>query len=122
MQGNFVDYDALHIIMEFCDGGDLGWLVKAMRGQHIREQRVIRWVLQVFPAVRHLHQKNIVHRDLKTGNMLLANNRRVVKIGDFGIARVFGSPSRDAEASNGTPYYLSPEICDDKPCNSKTDI
>jgi NIMA (never in mitosis gene a)-related kinase len=46
----------------------------------------------------------------------------MIKLGDFGIARVLKSTSELAKTAIGTPYYLSPEICENKPYNNKSDI
>ena len=62
-----------------------------------------------------------IGRDLKTANILL-NHAGQVKLGDFGIARVMTDTGDMAKTMIGTPYYLSPEICEDKPYNRKSDV
>ena len=62
-----------------------------------------------------------MHRDLKTQNIFLTAEN-TVKIGDFGIAKVLQNTCEMAKTAIGTPYYLSPEICKQKPYNQKTDI
>lgn len=52
--------------------------------------------------------------------MLIAGN--IVKLGDFGIARVLNSDTEMARTVIGTPYYLSPELCEDRPYNRKSDV
>lgn len=52
----------------------------------------------------------------KSQNIFLTQNRRVLKLGDFGIARVLNNTTDLARTACGTPYYMSPEICDNKPC------
>ena len=61
-------------------------------------------------AIKHVHQRKILHRDLKTQNIFLTS-KGDVKIGDFGIARVLQHTYDCAKTAIGTPYYLSPEIC-----------
>ena len=51
--------------------------------------------------------------------VFLTQNRKVVKLGDFGIARVLNATQELAKTACGTPYYMSPEICDNKPYNDK---
>ncbi|OWK56843.1 Serine/threonine-protein kinase Nek5 [Lonchura striata] len=55
-------------------------------------------------------------------NIFLSNNGKVAKLGDFGIARQLNSTTEFAHTCVGTPYYLSPEICENRPYNNKTDI
>lgn len=69
----------------------------------------------------HVHKENILHRDLKTQNILLNKKRKVVKIGDFGISKILSSKSK-ANTVIGSPCYISPELCEGKPYNQKSDI
>jgi NIMA (never in mitosis gene a)-related kinase len=71
--------------------------------------------------MKHIHDRKILHRDLKSQNIFLTNNN-IVKLGDFGIARVLSKTSELASTIVGTPYYLSPEIIENKPYNFKSDI
>jgi NIMA (never in mitosis gene a)-related kinase len=63
----------------------------------------------------------MLHRDLKSQNIFRTKND-ILKLGDFGIAKVLNSESQMAHTTVGTPYYLSPEICEDKPYDSKSDV
>lgn len=72
-------------------------------------------------AMNYVHDKKILHRDLKTQNIFLTS-KGDIKIGDFGIARVLQHTYDCANTAIGTPYYLSPEICQEKPYNQKSDI
>ncbi len=65
-----------------------------------------------------MHEKNILHRDLKTQNIFLTKNE-IVKVGDLGIARVLESGNDFATTIVGTPYYMSPEIFSQKPYGQK---
>ena len=60
-------------------------------------------------AIKHVHDRKILHRDLKSQNIFLTK-RDFVKLGDFGIARVLSYTKSAAKTVVGTPYYLSPEI------------
>ncbi|POI26779.1 hypothetical protein CIB84_009472, partial [Bambusicola thoracicus] len=55
-------------------------------------------------------------------NIFLSSNGKVAKLGDFGIARQLNDTTEFAYTCVGTPYYLSPEICENRPYNNKTDI
>lgn len=77
--------------------------------------------MQICFAVKYLHDKNILHRDLKLSNIFISSNGDI-KLGDFGIAKVLNNTDEFAKTIVGTPYYLSPEICQKKPYNHKSDI
>ncbi|KAF6091958.1 hypothetical protein HJG60_000119 [Phyllostomus discolor] len=77
--------------------------------------------VQILLALHHVHTHLILHRDLKTQNILLDKHRMVVKIGDFGISKILSSKSK-AYTVVGTPCYISPELCEGKPYNQKSDI
>lgn len=78
--------------------------------------------MQLALALKHVHDRKIIHRDIKTENIFLSSHKRVVKLGDFGIAKVLESTMQQARTAIGTPYYLSPEICQGKLYNFKSDI
>jgi serine/threonine protein kinase len=59
--------------------------------------------------LQHIHEKKIIHRDLKGGNVFLTKDG-TVKIGDLGVARVLEGTLARAKTYIGTPYYMSPEI------------
>ena len=69
-----------------------------------------------------MHSHSVLHRDLKTLNIFL-NKDNKIKIGDLGVAKILENMETDFATSKvGTPYYLSPEVCEDRPYNSKSDI
>jgi NIMA (never in mitosis gene a)-related kinase len=72
-------------------------------------------------ALKYLHDKHILHRDLKTANVFLTS-KNVVKLGDFGISTVLQNTMACAKTVCGTPYYFSPELCQSKPYNNKSDV
>ena len=72
-------------------------------------------------ALKHVHDRKILHRDIKTQNIFLTSKGEV-KLGDFGISRVLKNTQDCAKTAIGTPYYLSPEICQEQPYNQKSDI
>ena len=82
------------------------------------ENQVLDWFVQLSLALKHVHDRKILHRDIKSQNVFLTKSG-IVKLGDFGIARVLNSTVELARTCIGTPYYLSPEICENKPYNNK---
>eukprot|EP00760_Papus_ankaliazontas_P016999 PhM_4_TR16994/c1_g1_i1/m.97444/K08857/NEK1_4_5; NIMA (never in mitosis gene a)-related kinase 1/4/5 len=111
----------LHIVMEYADGGDLYSRLKKQMGRRMSEKDIMMYFTQLCLALRHLHDKRILHRDLKTQNVFLTSSG-VVKLGDFGISTVLKNTFAVAHTICGTPYYFSPELCLNKPYNNKTDV
>ncbi|NXK03868.1 NEK5 kinase, partial [Herpetotheres cachinnans] len=112
----------LYIVMEYCDGGDLMKRINMQHGVLFDEDQILSWFVQISLGLKHMHDKKILHRDVKAENIFLSNNGKVAKLGDFGIARQLNSTMEFAHTCVGTPYYLSPEICENRPYNNKTDI
>ncbi|NXX81434.1 NEK5 kinase, partial [Urocolius indicus] len=112
----------LYIVMEYCDGGDLMKRINLQHGVLFEEDQILSWFVQISLGLKHIHDKKILHRDIKAQNIFLSNNGKVAKLGDFGIARELNSTMEFAHTCVGTPYYLSPEMCENRPYNNKTDI
>ena len=112
-----------NIITEFCPYGHLFGYIKfyKVRGSKIEEKIIWIIFIQLSLGLNYLHQKKILHRDIKTKNIFIKNNL-TVKIGDFGIAKILNSTSSYAHTFIGTPYYISPELCKDQPYNDKSDV
>jgi len=107
--------------MGYCEGGDLCSRLKTFQGQLLPEVQVVEWFVQIALALQYLHERNILHRDLKTQNIFLSKND-IIKVGDLGIARVLDGSCDLAHTVIGTPYYMSPELFANKPYNHKSDI
>ncbi|MFO0903343.1 MAG: protein kinase [Pirellulales bacterium] len=102
--------------------------MELVRGQTLAERlahgpipyaTVVRFALQVIDALRHAEQYDIVHGDLKPGNILLAHDRDV-KLADFGLARRLSDRSQEGSVS-GTPNYLAPEALAGRPLDVASD-
>eukprot|EP00437_Effrenium_voratum_P019248 CAMPEP_0181459908 /NCGR_PEP_ID=MMETSP1110-20121109/33069_1 /TAXON_ID=174948 /ORGANISM="Symbiodinium sp., Strain CCMP421" /LENGTH=261 /DNA_ID=CAMNT_0023584445 /DNA_START=36 /DNA_END=818 /DNA_ORIENTATION=+ len=121
---NFFMGDTLVIIMQYCEGGDLATYIKDMRKQRQRidEQQIMHYFVQILQALQYIHGERILHRDLKTSNLFLMKSKFVVKLGDFGISRVLEGSIEAAITVVGTPYYMSPEVCENKPYTFKSDV
>ncbi|XP_077926082.1 serine/threonine-protein kinase Nek5 [Halichoerus grypus] len=119
---SFQEHNRLFIVMEYCDGGDLMRRIHRQRGVLFSEDQILSWFVQISLGLKYIHDRKILHRDIKAQNIFLSKNGMVAKLGDFGIARVLNNSMELARTCVGTPYYLSPEICQNKPYNNKTDI
>ena len=119
---SFIEDSMFCIVTEYCEGGDLAMLIKHKRQsqQQINITTVLDWFLQLVIALNYIHQKKIIHRDLKTRNVFLQRNR--IKLGDFGISRMMRSYSDYASTFAGTPYYMSPEVLKQDGYNFKSDV
>ena len=71
--------------------------------------------------MKHVHDRKILHRDIKGQNIFITKTN-ILKLGDFGIARVLNKTQDKARTVVGTPYYLSPEIIENKPYSFKSDV
>ncbi|XP_072180994.1 uncharacterized protein [Diadema setosum] len=113
----------LGIVMEYADGGDLAEKIEAVKssGGKFVPSQIINWFVQLCLALHYMHSEKILHRDLKPSNLFLTT-KGLVKVGDFGIAKVLLHTLDHALTSIGTPYYLSPEICQRQPYNQKSDM
>ena len=112
---------ALNIVTEYADGGDLSEKIKLQNNKPFNESEILDYFTQICLALKHIHEKKIIHRDLKSGNIFLMKNG-LVKLGDFGISKGFERTMEKAKTMVGTPYYLSPEILESKPYDAKSDI
>ena len=113
--------EALNIVTEYADGGDLEQKIKEQNKKPFTEAEILDYFTQICLALQHLHKKKIIHRDLKSGNVFLMKSG-IVKLGDFGISKGLKSSRDKAVTMVGTPYYLSPEIIMNKPYDAKSDI
>ena len=99
----------VYLVLEYCPGGDLMQVIRAKGAQSEEETRT--YLVQLAHGLKHLRQRNLIHRDLKPQNLLLSapGPHGVLKIGDFGFARYM--PQQDlAETLCGSPLYMAPEI------------
>jgi NIMA (never in mitosis gene a)-related kinase len=71
--------------------------------------------------LKHIHDRKILHRDIKAPNVLLTSTG-LIKLGDFGVAKCLNFTIEKAKTFTGTPYYLSPEIVQNLPYSFKSDI
>ncbi|NXK74653.1 NEK11 kinase, partial [Amazona guildingii] len=119
---SFVERDGFCIITEYCEGGDLDFKIQEYResGKIFTQRQILDWFIQLLLGVNYMHERRILHRDLKTKNIFLKNN--LLKIGDFGVSRLLMGSCDLATTFTGTPYYMSPEALKHQGYNTKSDI
>ena len=97
----------LYIVMEYCEGKELfDYIVK---NKYLSEKEACRFFQQIIDGVEYLHLSNITHRDLKPENLLLDNKKRI-RISDFGLSNMGEKIDSLLETPCGTPSYAPPEM------------
>jgi NIMA (never in mitosis gene a)-related kinase len=91
---SFLEDKALMIAMEYAQGGTIFEYLQ-QRGEHLlNEEEIMHLFVQILLSLQHVHSRSILHRDLKTQNIMLCKKKKVVKVGDFGISKVLNSKSK----------------------------
>ena len=93
-----------YLVLEYMPGGDLS---KYCRNQKLSVDQCLDYLEQICAGISHAHKKEVIHRDIKPQNLLLTENKKVVKIGDFGVARF--TESNTPITRVGTNVYAPPE-------------
>eukprot|EP01041_Mallomonas_annulata_P010772 gene10772-22497_t len=125
-EGHFWDQDrsSLYLVLEYCECGDLQSKIDRRKrsGTYFDEAYIWKIFYQICAGVRHLHEHGIVHRDIKTSNVMMSREFTIAKVGDLGVSRQISDDTMMLETMYGTPLYLSPELVDNQPYNDKTDV
>ena len=118
---SFMDGNCLCIVMEYIDGGDLHTLIKLHNEKKLSlpESEIWRMTYELSLAIMYLHTKNIIHRDIKTLNILITKDSKI-KLADLGASKIVSAPMQATRV--GTPLYLAPEIIKHRPYDYKVDI
>lgn len=126
---SFIDKRNLNIIMEYCNKKDLQVILKKAldRKSCLKEDFIWNIFLQTISGLYYIHKQKVLHRDLKSANVFLSKSDEnsqyyQIKIGDLGVAKMLETSTAFAQTVVGTPYYLSPELCSDKPYRDKSDV
>jgi serine/threonine protein kinase/HAMP domain-containing protein len=115
--------DAPYIMMELLTGKTLGDIL--LEGQRLTLEQTLECVAQLADALDYAHAKNVVHRDMKPDNIVLDLEQKLVKIADFGIARLNQSEVSDSTQAGimlGTPRYMSPEQATGDSVDGRSDL
>jgi len=120
----YSDTSYVHLVTEYCDGGDLVAKLN-LQGGKFQEKEALLYLYQMLCAVNYLHEMRICHRDLKLENFILASKEdqnSSLKLIDFGFSKQF-APNEEQKlyALVGSPIYLAPEVIDG-PYDFKCDV
>ncbi|KAK8360430.1 hypothetical protein V6Z11_A04G165700 [Gossypium hirsutum] len=109
----------LYIVTEFMSGGSVYDYLHKQKGV-FKLPSLLKVAIDISKGMNYLHQNNIIHRDLKAPNLLMDENE-VVKVADFGVARV-KAQSGVMTAETGTYRWMAPEVIEHKPYDHKADV
>ncbi|PIN16258.1 Tyrosine kinase [Handroanthus impetiginosus] len=109
----------LCIVTEYMPGGSL---YEYLHKNHLalKLPQLLKFAIDVCKGMEYLHQKNVIHRDLKTANLLM-DTCNVVKVADFGVAR-FQNKGGVMTAETGTYRWMAPEVINHQPYDQKADV
>ena len=88
--------------MEYCDSGDLATIIK----KPMKEKWVQFYFSQLTNGLQYLEDHDIMHRDIKPKNILLTDNKKILKIADFGFAVQLTLDKQQRNTVVGTPYWF----------------
>ncbi len=110
----------LHMVMEFVRGETLEQMVE--RSGALAWTRAVSWCMEALDALDHAHDMGVIHRDIKPANIMVSGTG-VVKVMDFGIARLRGQHRRTQTGHTvGTPLYMAPEQLRGEEVDARTDV
>ena len=105
----FDSENCLNIVMVFCELGDMYTKIHKQKGEYFPEEQILLWLAQLCLALSYVHDKQILHRDIKTQNIFI-QNEHTIRIGDFGIAKGYNQNQDLGGSLIGTPLYMAPEV------------
>ncbi len=111
--------DVYYIVNEFIEGMTLKEYISTCSPLEVEE--VINITIQILKGLSHAHEKGVVHKDIKSQNILLNQNREV-KITDLGIADIIDAEFTRTQSLMGTPQYVAPEILNRENLTIQSDI
>ena len=116
------DRKILYEISEYADGGDLQAKINERKktNNYFDENTLLDWFIQLCLALKYIHDKNILHRNIKPSNIFLIDD--LAKLGNFGVAKELGPGLAYTKTKVSSPQYLAPEIIEGKRYSNKADI
>ncbi|CAA92237.1 PAK-related kinase Shk2 [Schizosaccharomyces pombe] len=108
----------LWVVMEYMNAGSLTDIIEKSK---LTEAQIARICLETCKGIQHLHARNIIHRDIKSDNVLLDNSGNI-KITDFGFCARLSNRTNKRVTMVGTPYWMAPEVVKQNEYGTKVDI
>ncbi|KIK98056.1 hypothetical protein PAXRUDRAFT_824285 [Paxillus rubicundulus Ve08.2h10] len=103
----FEDDDNVYMTLDLCHSGSLMDMLR--RRRRFTEPEARFFLIQIIGACNYMHTHQVIHRDLKLGNLFLDSNMNI-KVGDFGLAALIENPGERKKTICGTPNYIAPEV------------
>lgn len=131
LRGCFQDSENVYFLLDYFAAGDLETQLERAGPISDHQKKVL--IAEVIVAVEELHSLNIIHRDIKPGNLLVSDDGHIV-LADFGMSRDFNAePTHhvrnalralpfESITECGTPYYMSPDVWQGKPYSFEVDL
>jgi tRNA A-37 threonylcarbamoyl transferase component Bud32 len=113
------EYGKFFITMELLEGAPVSTILR--KNGPVNAQVCSRLGLQIAAGLECAHEQGVVHRDIKTGNLFWTNDK-VLKIMDFGLAKMIEEVRRSTTVIGGTPYYMAPEQITGQSVDGRADI
>jgi hypothetical protein len=118
--GWFFEEGRLWLIMEFCDGGSLTDIMRTLH-RPLNEKELSAVMRGVLTSLKYVHSLNRIHRDIKSGNLLVTSDG-LVKLCDFGVSAQLDDSLAKTGTRIGSPYWMAPEVILSQGHNTKADI
>ena len=119
----FIEENALHIVTPFAKRIDLRNYIKVYKKHNaqISEKKIWKILCEIIISTSYLHDYSIIHRDIKTQNILFENNYDIF-LADFGVSKILPPTKIHTNTQIGTPFYLSPEVINGNRYTTSTDV
>jgi len=113
---------SVYIVLEYMEGGDLDAFIREHRDKPFKDKHIQSYCLQIAEALKFIHSRGVVHRDVKPDNVLLSADRSVVKLADFGISIHLPGDAASPQDRIGTSSYMAPEVLQGNCIDFKCDV
>eukprot|EP01084_Bolivina_argentea_P054510 99953_1 len=118
--GSYRHLDEIWITMEYCIAGSIGDIIKITK-HTLSESEIAIIAKHILSGLKYLHKNNIIHRDIKCGNILLSDSGQC-KLADFGVSAQLAQTISRRNTVIGSPYWMAPEVLKQNNYNQKADI
>lgn len=118
--GSFFVKPHLNIVMEYCEAGSVADIMR-LRRKTMQEKEIATILQGTLQGLQYMHSKRHVHRDIKSGNVLLAKTG-TVKLADFGVAGQLSETTQKRKTVIGSPFWMAPEVIQEIGHDSMADL